>query len=550
MDIILLASATGLVLRKYLNIRKAERNIENEQFKKEIIETVQPDKEETETEPESSDEEEQVQQEEPAPLGIDHQITSGGLPFTPMNESNFNVNPKHDNRNVTSLFNEQFFPEDGKTTGSYNTRPKWADFESEFKHREERIADDPTPEDTFRITETAKIREMGDRYTSNPIHLNKSKEHESPAGMGIWTGNANFSTDGYHPKNHGRMYKILPPDNETINVHSTVQGMVGFKSDNTKETVRDDRKEKNVTIQTGIPTGPVAKLFEKSLTSTEPSNAENYNISKQYASASHGPVEKVSYKNNDTVTGAHDDQIETFMNLIQSSIMRNSKGGVMDKMESKFKSAEIERPTVSGANGGVFTLPVSQDSEVKTTSSLENLGVSMSGVKSSVGTRGVTMKKAVEGDMLMAEPRLFESENISGGNRKTSSQLKKSFQVGGEFSTNDDRENISSSEFTSKNFIAKPNESLGMNKFNPTGSMSLVGRQNVFKEESGVSGFDSRLGNGFDRTKIVNRSTVKEMEEGQNKTLFQTIFNDRMNIGSGFKKIDTKKDLTRNTIVD
>ena len=111
----------GLVLRKYLNIRKIERNIENEQFKKEIVETVQT--EEVETEPESSDEE-QEQPEQPEPLGIDHQITSGGLPFTPANESSFNINPKHDNRNVTSLFNEQFFPEDGKTTGSYSTRPK------------------------------------------------------------------------------------------------------------------------------------------------------------------------------------------------------------------------------------------------------------------------------------------------------------------------------------------------------------------------------------------------------------------------------------------
>jgi len=141
--------------------------------------------------------------------------------------------------------------------------------------------------------------------------------------------------------------------------------------------------------------------------------------------------------------------------------------------------------------------------------------------------------------MEMAEPRLFESENI-GGTRKTTSNLKKSFQVGGDFSINEDRENISSSEFTSKNFIAKPNESLGINKFNPTGSMSLVGRQNVFKEESGVSGFNTRLAMGFDKSKLEN----------QNKSLFQTIFNDRMNIGVGAKKIDTRKDLGRNTIVD
>ena len=133
MDIILLASATGLVLRKYLNIRKIERNIENEQFKKEIVETV------TDVETESESSEEEQEQPEQEPLGIDHQITSGGLPFTPSNESSFNINPKHDNRNVTSLFNEQFFPQDGKTTGSYNTRPKWADLEKEFKHRKESL---------------------------------------------------------------------------------------------------------------------------------------------------------------------------------------------------------------------------------------------------------------------------------------------------------------------------------------------------------------------------------------------------------------------------
>ena len=80
--------------------------------------------------------------------------------------------------------------------------------------------------------------------------------------------------------------------------------------------------------------------------------------------------------------------------------------------------------------------------------------------------------------------------------------------------------------------------------------MGLVGRQNVFKEESGVAGFDTRLANGFDKSKLINRSTVKEMEENQNKSLFQTIFNDRMNIGVGAKKIDTRKDLGRNTIVD
>ena len=548
MDIILLASATGLVLRKYLNIRKIERNIENEQFKKEIVETVQT--EEVETEPESSDEEqEQPEQPEPEPLGIDHQITSGGLPFTPENESSFNINPKHDNRNVTSLFNEQFFPEDGRTTGSYNTRPKWADLEKEFKHRKESLEFAPTPEDTFRIKQRADIRAMGDRYTANPLHQNNSKIHYSPEGMGIWTGNGNFLTDGYHPKNHGRLYKILPPDNDTINIHNTVQGMVGFKSDNTQETQTNDRQEKNITIQTGIPTGPVARLFQKAFTCTVPSNAENYNISKQYEAASRAPGGKVAYKNNNTVTEAFDEEIETFKNLVYSSIMKNSKGGEMEKMETRFKSAEIERPTVSGANGGVITLPTSKDSEIKTTSSLENLGLSMSNVKSSVGSRGVTMKKSAEGSMEMAEPRLFETENI-GGTRRTTSNLKKSFQVGGDFSINDDRENISSSEFTSKNFIAKPNESLGINKFNPTGSMSLVGRQNVLKEESGVAGFDTRLANGFDRSKLNNRSTVKEMEENQNKSLFQTIFNDRMNLGVGPKKIDTRKDLGRNTIVD
>ena len=80
--------------------------------------------------------------------------------------------------------------------------------------------------------------------------------------------------------------------------------------------------------------------------------------------------------------------------------------------------------------------------------------------------------------------------------------------------------------------------------------MSLVGRQNVFKEESGVSGFNTKLAMGFDKSKLINRSTVKEMEENQNKSLFQTIFNDRMNIGVGARKIDTRKDLGRNTIVD
>jgi len=532
-----MASATGLVFRKYLNIRKSEKDTENEMFRNEISPKVI---EETEVEEED---------EEPEPLGISHNVTSGFLPYTPANES-VQVAQKHDHRNDTSLFAEQFFPQDSKTTGDYSTKPTWLKQVNEFKYKEEREADAPTPDDVFKLQERRKIREMGDRYTEKTIHENKSKNHESPDETGIWTGNANRLTDGFHPKNMNQLHSILPPLNETINIHSTVQGMVGFKSDNVSQTLTEDKKEKKSAVFKGIPTGPVEKQSSEYSFETQASNAENYNLSKQYASSSHAPVSKVTYKNNETVDAAHDEELNTFMNLIESSMFRRSKGdGNMEKSETVFKSKEIERPVIAGSKGGVITLPVSTNSEVKTSGSKEALGLRSSSILSNVGASSFRTKATNESDMMMAEPRLFESENTSSG-RKTTSNLKKNFQVGGEFSTNDDRENINATEFTSDNIRVKPNESLGINKFNPTGSMSL-GRENSFKEESGVSEFSSKLGFGFDRTKFNNRSVVsKEMEEKQDKSLFETIFNDRLKLGAGFKSIDTRKDLSRNFNVD
>ena len=150
--------------------------------------------------------------------------------------------------------------------------------------------------------------------------------------------------------------------------------------------------------------------------------------------------------------------------------------------------------------------------------------------------------------MLMAEPRLFETKNNADNLRKTSTQVKKSFQLdSGEFTSSNDRENISASEFTTNNILVKPNESLGPNRFNPTTSISFGGGESKFKEESGVSGFE-KLGFGFDRTKMNNRSVVeKEMEENQGKSAFETLFSDRLKLLGGCRKLDLGKgnDLTR-----
>jgi len=540
MDALLLGSATALVVRKWFNEKRSQNNLVNDKFKNQIVERVQPD---SETESESSEEEP-----EQTELGIDHNITSGGLPFTPENETAILNNIKNSGPIGTGYFDEQFFPSDGRTTGNYSTRPKWLNQEKEFVHREETLAAEPTPEDVFEINYRKDIREMGDRYTKDHLHMTKSKVNESSVES-IWTGNGNYSTDGYHPKNQAQLYKYLPPDNDTINIHSTVQGKLGFKTtaDKVQETLTNDKKEKGFASFEGIPIAPTFKPASGSSFETTPSNAEGYLVSKHINAASHGPVEKVAYKNNDTVTPAHNYLINTFLNSVKSSSFTRRKNGDMEPSESRFKSAEIERPVVSGAAGGL-TLSKPKESEIKTSGDLENLGVRMSGVTSSVGASALVKKKAVEGNMLMAEPRLFETKNNADDLRKTNTQLKKSFQLdSGEFTSSNDRENISASEFTTNNILVKPNESLGPNRFNPTTSISFGGGESKFKEESGVSGFE-KLGFGFDRTKMNNRSVIeKEMEENQGKSAFETLFSDRLKLLGGCRKLDLGKgkDLTR-----
>lgn len=550
MDALLLGSATMLVLRKYIQEKRSQNDTINEQFKNEIVERVQP---ENDTEPESSDDEEPPQLErldnQLGDLGISHNVTSGGIPFAPSNERSIVVNPQHDERNDTSYFDEQFFPSDTRTTGNYSTRPEWLNQEREFHAKEEREADKPTPDDVFGIKERKTIREMGDRYTKDTIHVTKSKTNESSIES-IWTGNGNYSTDGYHPKNQAQLYKYLPPDNETINIHSTVQGKVGFKtnSDNIQDTLTDDKREKVSASFSGIPVAPTFKPSSGSSFETNPSNAEGYIVSKHINAASHGPVEKVALKENNSVSTAHNNNVNTFLNMIQSSMFRRSKGdGSMEKSETVFKTKEIERPVVSGAAGGL-TSAAPKESEVKTSSNLENLGVRMSGVTSSVGASALVKKKATEGDMLMAEPRLFETENSSDLLRKTSTQLKKSFNIGGDFTSNDDRENINATDLTSNNVLVGPNEALGMNRFNPTGSMSF-GRESNFKEESGVDGFGSKLALGFDKSKTNNRSVVsREMEEKEKVS--ETLFSDRLKALGSYRPIKTITDLSRNPVVD
>ena len=540
MDALLLFAATALVGKKYLDERKIQQKSENESFSNETIDSLKVVVDDV---PVDDEQPETVQVGGPVPtnndffkqLGISQNTTSGGLPFAPDNVA-VEVAQKKETED-TSYFHEQYFPQDTRNTGSSTKNPLWrlAEQNAYVNPKTERLADPPTKDDVFEIDYRKKIRDFGNLHSEYTTHIAKSRNHENPVEE-IWTGNG--SKDGFHPKNMNQHHKFLLSDNPLFDLPNGPRGsFVGgaLMSDKVDKTLSTFKRDEATEI-TGIATGPYFKIPFQSSFKVDPSNAEGYLIEKHIESSSRAPVNKTSTNESSSVTVAHDDNVNTFKSKLNASKMRRSKNkdSIGVKSDTKFKSAEIETPSIVGAAGGTRSLAVSKDSEIKSSSHHENLGVSASQVMNSVGAMALKKDKSfvTKPSVDQPDPRLSETESYDTKMRKTNRLEKKQIDTTEEMTFDGKKETINEN-LDSKNYLAPVDTNLPKYLQNkPTASVSMVKNNVQLKENESVSNFDARLGTS---SKLVvhpikhQKSSVKrEMEASDNASMFGTLLSDRL----------------------
>ena len=539
-DLIMLATATALVGRKYIQERRERKEIENNQFTDEIL----GDDEEEETVATENTELIPILETSPlalgssvAPVGISQNTTSGGLPFTPIN-AGVEVAQKVEVPD-TSYFDEQFFPSDTKNTGPSIGAKSWMNtVDSAYpKPKTERVADFPTRDDRNdfnNLNLAEKVRNFDSVQTIETTHITKNRNHELPFEQ-IATGNG--SNQGFHPTNMNRLHKFVLSENELLDLPLAPRGnfLDGALAPSNFESTENNKKSRSIDY-VGPSTAPVFHSTVESSLQTDPSNAENYNLAKHHASASRGPVERTAVNSPGGVSVAHDEKISSFKTRLAAGKFKTS-GTRKTDLDTTLKNASVKTPSFVGAAGGTRSMPVSKDSQIKTNDHHESLGQAASRVISSVGTSSLVKAFVSKPSHEFTEESVSETKYGETEMRKRSLFMKAK-DTSEEMNLGQKRDIINEKEFTSKNFLAPTDKTVPKYlRGKPTSSLTLSKNEIHLKEDSDIT----VLG----RSKLATNSTGKhvirrEMLASENAKMFSTILSDRMAGVRTPKTSDTK----------
>ena len=228
-------------------------------------------------------------------------------------------------------FNEQFFPQDTKSTGQSVTKTPWMraiEASQGAPAKTEREADHPSADhdrDDIRGTSIPAMLRVRDQQQAAQT-ISKFKNFESPVTE-EWT--ANGENRGLHPIK--RYHKFLLSDQPVIELPDGPRG--GFASGADKPSfaseLDNNRRELHVQ-QTGIPAASFRVGIPDASFDLDASNAEHWLIDAHVASASRAPVDSGSNTAliNQSFTLTHDEQYDTLAvvdraNLSKSNLPRS-----------------------------------------------------------------------------------------------------------------------------------------------------------------------------------------------------------------------------------
>eukprot|EP00752_Nemacystus_decipiens_P015861 g14169.t1 len=228
-------------------------------------------------------------------------------------------------------FNEQFFPQDAKSTGQSVTKTPWMraiEASQGAPPRTERETTHPSEDhDRDDVRGTAIPAMLRDREAQQAAQtISKFKNFESPVTE-EWT--ANGEKRGLHPIK--RYHKFLLSDQPVLELPEGPRGNFASGADKPSFAAELDNNRRELHVQqTGMPAASFRVGVPDESFDLDASNAENWEIDKHVASASRAPIDSGSNTAliNQSFTLAHDEQIDTLAvgdksNLSKSNLPRS-----------------------------------------------------------------------------------------------------------------------------------------------------------------------------------------------------------------------------------
>jgi len=435
---------------------------------------------------------------------------------------------RDDDNADNAYFEEKFFPQD---VNPPVLQKSWQRaIENAYNQpREETVVDFPTRadhDDLNGISIPKKMREMELEHVARTIPVSQEKQHEVPVEP-IQTGGG--ERRGFHPL--GRYHKFLLSDNELLDLAPGPQGAAG-PGKSSRSSDLDNTKAELTLHHVGVPTSTFfhPEGIEHSF-QLDPSNAESWKLTDHIAAGQRGPVEKTSGAIKNEFFVAHDDGIDTLSATYNSGLSKpiSRSSNTSSASESTLKNAEVATPSFTGALGGNRHSSISKDSLIKTKTAKETISQGSSSIAFTTGSSSSNKNAVLSSIHTDADERFAEQDTISVNKRKGSARSK-AVDIGGDFTTNNDRENINEKQFTSLNHLAPTNKSLPPHiRVAPTASVTALQNMVLKGEDDSIQG--DVLGSGPRR--MMSEKGIRsnpEKESTMNESRLSTILNDRMNL--------------------
>lgn len=439
-------------------------------------------------------------------------------------------------------FNEQFFPQDSKSTGTAVVTTPWMRAIQAAQNtppRTEREAAHPSKEtdrDDIRGRNIPALLRERDNLDAK-TNLSRFKTFESPVDQ-EWTGNG--EKRGLHPIK--RYHKFLLSDQPVVELPEGPRGAFASGANKSSLAKELDNNKREVHVEhTGIPCASFGVGMPESSFELGASNAEHWDIDKHVASASRAPVESggTAVHIKESFTLAHDESLDVLAvtensNLSKARVPRSEASAVRDLST---RERGIPTPSVVGAPGGVTTKHTDKSSEFKSTAQKENLAASAQRVSMASGIKASKPSAASSSaDHEHAGDRFAEEE--TGARVRGAPHLRKAAEVSrfsaasidNQFSLGNAKDTINGTPFTSKNFAAPRNKSMpALLSVAPTASLSLSARDVSLKASEGMA---DMLSMGRNKGVVsVKTSNLTEKKPEQNEKKLRTIVMDRANRG-------------------
>lgn len=508
MDTILIAITAGIVANKF----RMERNIKKKQYEVTTEVTTEP----------VSDEEEEPEINLNA-VGTVNNPISGPLPYIPEVTTVNMATRKNDEANDTE-FNEQFFPQHTRSTGVSLAKPwKMAVDNAYLVPKTDREIAFPTKEDRDDINNnkySTMVRERGALDTQVTIHESKSKNHELPIES-IQT--ATGSGGGIFPVLMRQKLQVIDT-NPVIDGAQPVKGGFAGAEKSAQFTSTENRRKGREVDYRGVSSGTVSKQTERSF--VQPAATDDFVIDSVVSSGFRNKAGL--FKLDKSFSVAYDEKIDTFENDItigkQKTRSANPKAATQN-VDVTLRDAETTVPTMLGAPGGIRLKTVFKDGIFKTSAEKERLQEEMMKTKRGGASSTGAGKLDIGGAIEEREETIRDGDNFCSSMRKNDTLLKKAINNESQFEVNDNREMISSKDFTSKNFVAPIKSSNLPSSLltNPTSSMNQVDVELKNDEDVEVK---------YQKTaKLVSNKMVErsvDFETRNNGEKFASILNDRI----------------------